>query len=66
MPSKQKRTIAVVEAELQAIVDWFASDDMQLEQATEQYEQAVRLLAELKELLSSVKNVITKLEPQAS
>lgn len=48
-------------ARLQAIVDWFESDEVDLEAAIAKYDEAAKLIAEIEKYLQSAKTRITKL-----
>ena len=46
-------------ADLQSIIDWFHSDDFNLDEAATQYQQAVALAAQIEHDLTTLKNQIT-------
>jgi exodeoxyribonuclease VII small subunit len=50
-----------LQAELQAILDWFESDDIDLEAAIKKYQQASLIIADMEKYLKTAKNKITKL-----
>jgi exodeoxyribonuclease VII small subunit len=56
-----KQTIAELQVELEAIITWFESDEVDIDKAAGQYEHGLKLAKELKERLHQTENAITKL-----
>lgn len=56
------KTTAELQAELEAIIDWFESDDVDIDQAAKKYEKGMELATELQKRLAETKNTITKLK----
>ena len=56
--ANEKKTLNQQIAELDKQVEWFYSDDFQLEQATEKYKAAVKLAKEIEENLEKLQNEI--------
>lgn len=48
-------------SQLAAIIDWFESDEVELDQAIIKYQQATKLLAEMEDYLKTAKNKIRKI-----
>ena len=48
-------------AELTEIIDWFESDDVNLDEAVVKYEQALKLTAEIESYLKTAENKIRRL-----
>ena len=57
-----KQTSSELQAELQDIIEWFESDDFDIDQATEKYERSQKIIEELTSRLNETKNKITKLK----
>lgn len=47
--------------ELQSIVDWFESDDVNLDEAVVKYQQALELIKQIEAYLKTTENKITKI-----
>lgn len=47
--------------QLAKIIDWFESDDVDLDQAISKYQQATKLLAEMENYLKTAENKIRKI-----
>jgi exodeoxyribonuclease VII small subunit len=56
-----KQTYQTMTAELTKIIDWFESDKVNLDQAVEKYEQALKLTAEIEAYLKNAENKIRKI-----
>jgi exodeoxyribonuclease VII small subunit len=56
-----KKTTQALQAELDAIIAWFESDDADIDQATAQYARGLEVAKELKKRLENTKNEIAKL-----
>jgi len=59
MAAKAK-TYAQLAGELQAIIDWFESDDVDLDEAVQKYQAANKLVEELEKYLKTAENHIKK------
>lgn len=57
-----KKTTAELQQELVDIIDWFASEEVDIDEAEQKYAQALKLAAEIQERLKTAKNNITKLQ----
>ena len=57
-----KKTINELQAELEAIISWFESDEVDIDQAETKYQRGLELTKELEQRLSETKNNITKLK----
>lgn len=62
----KEKTITDKIAELKTGVDWFYSDDFQLESATERYKELIALAKEIETDLAALKNEITVLSEDFS
>lgn len=51
-------------AELQAIIDWFEGEDVDLDKAVKKFEQANQLIDELEKYLKTAENKIRKINPK--
>lgn len=60
MPEK-KKTYQQLKTELDEVLEWFDSGDIDIEEAVEKYEKANKLLKELEKLLSEAELSIKKL-----
>jgi len=65
MPTK-KPDIAKLMNELDEIVRWFESDDVDLNEAIKKYERGNELIAKLKAQLKQAKNTVKKIETKFS
>jgi exodeoxyribonuclease VII small subunit len=63
-PIAQKNYQQLAE-ELAGIIDWFESDDVNLDQALIKYEKATKLLAQMEAYLKTAQNSITKITTKA-
>lgn len=52
-----------MQAELDALINWFESDDIDLDQAMVKYEQAQKLLHEMEDYLQKSEIKINKITP---
>ncbi len=50
-----------MQAELNDLVEWFESDEVNLDEAIDKYEQAARLIKEMEAYLVTVKNKVDKI-----
>ncbi len=63
MSANQKtKTYTQMSKELDAIIEWFESDKVNLEEAIDKYEEATRLLKLMEEYLNKAENKIKKIE----
>lgn len=62
MSKPNEKTISEQIAELDALIQWFESDDFSIEAAFDRYKQAEKLAAEIEKNLSAMKNDITVLK----
>jgi exodeoxyribonuclease VII small subunit len=60
MAAKEK-TYQELKTELDELLDWFESSDVDVDEATKKYEQASRLFAELEQKLKSAELIVKKL-----
>ena len=60
MAAKEK-TYQELKTELDELLDWFESSDVDVDEATKKYEQASKLLVELEEKLKSAELIVKKL-----
>lgn len=58
---KQLRTYRQIKAELDEVLLWFESDDIDIDEAIKKYEVAMKLTKELEEYLKDAENSIKKL-----
>ena len=65
MPTK-KPDIAKLMNELDEIVRWFESDDVDLNEAIKKYERGNELIVKLKAQLKQAKNTVKKIETKFS
>lgn len=56
------KSIMELQAELESIIAWFESDEVDIDKAEEQYKRGLELADELKKRLIETKNTITKLK----
>ncbi len=57
-----KKSVMELQAELESIIAWFESDEVDIDKAEEQYKHGLELADELKKRLEETKNNITKLK----
>ncbi|MDQ3123338.1 MAG: exodeoxyribonuclease VII small subunit [bacterium] len=57
-----KHTTAELQAELESIIAWFESEEVKIDNASEQYERGLQIAAELQKRLQNTQNKITKLK----
>ncbi len=60
-----KKSVTELQAELESIIAWFESDEVDIDKAEEQYKYGLELADELKKRLEETKNNITKLKQTA-
>ena len=53
---------AELEAELQAIITWFESDNFDVDQAVRKYERGLELVAQLEKYFDAAKNTVRQLK----
>lgn len=58
------KTYAQLRAELDGLLNWFDGDDIDIDQAVEKYEQALKLTKQLELYLQKAENKITKLKAE--
>ena len=59
--SKKPQTYQQLSDQLAALVDWFESDQVNLDQAVSKYEEAMELLKQMENHLKSAENKIKKI-----
>jgi exodeoxyribonuclease VII small subunit len=57
-----KQTTLELQAELEAVIDWFESDVMDIDKASKQYERGLKIAKELQARLEETKNTIIMLK----
>lgn len=57
----KENTYQELKTELDELLDWFESSDVDVDEATKKYEQASKLLVELEEKLKSAELIVKKL-----
>lgn len=64
MPEKAT-SFAALQAQLNQIIEWFESDQVDLDDAIEKYEEAAKLIKRMEDYLAAAENKIKKisLEP---
>jgi exodeoxyribonuclease VII small subunit len=62
--SKQTKTYQQMADELNALIEWFESDQVNLDEAVDKYEQAMSLLKNMEDFLKSAENKVTKIALQ--
>ncbi len=60
------RTTTELQAELENIISWFESDEVDIDSAADQYKRGLEITKELEGRLKETKNVITKLKQSFS
>lgn len=60
--AKAGKTYAQLSAELVAIIDWFESGQVELDEAIDKYEQASKLIKQLEAYLKTAENKIEKIK----
>lgn len=61
MAKDSKRDYRVLSAELAKIIDWFESDQINLDEAVIKYEQALKLINEIENYLKTAENKVKKI-----
>jgi exodeoxyribonuclease VII small subunit len=62
--SKQTKTYQQMADELNALIECFESDQVNLDEAVDKYEQAMSLLKNMEDFLKSAENKVTKIALQ--
>lgn len=60
--SAKKTNIQENMKQLEAIVEWFESDDVDIDEALQKYEEGLKLVSELQTDMKTAKNKFTKLQ----
>ena len=60
--SEKKANIQENMKQLEAIVEWFESDDVDIDEALQKYEEGLKLVNDLQKDMKSAKNKFTKLQ----
>lgn len=60
--SQNKPTTAELQNELDAIIAWFESDQVDIDQATRKYQQGLELVKQLQDRLKKAENIIKKVK----
>ena len=63
---KETRTLSEKIKDLESQIDWFYSDEFELEKATEKYKEATKLAQELQKDLNDLQNEIEVLKEDFS
>ena len=61
-----KKTAQELQAELDSVIAWFESEDMDIDNAAAKYEQGMKAAEELRQRLEETKNRIIKLRESFS
>ena len=61
MPTKP-RTYRQLQAELNQILDWFESGEVEIDQALAKYQQAMALIAEMEKYIKTAENQLKKIK----
>ena len=56
------KTVRELQTELEAIIAWFESDEVDIDRAEAEYERGLKIADELQKRLTETKNNITKLQ----
>lgn len=56
------KTTSELQAELEAVIAWFESDEADIDQTADQYKRGLEIADELQKRLAETKNTITKLK----
>ena len=59
--TKSAKTTSELQAELDELLVWFESDQVDIDDAVKKYEHGLKLVAELQERLKSAENTIKKI-----
>lgn len=59
--SKKPKTYQQMADELNGLIDWFESDDVNLDDAVDKYEEAMMLLEQMENYLKSAENKVNKI-----
>lgn len=57
-----KKSLSDLQTELESVINWFESDEADIDQAEAQYQRGLEIAEELKSRLEETKNNITKLK----
>lgn len=60
--SEKKASIQEKMKQLETIVEWFESDDVDIDEALQRYEEGLKLIDELQKDMKTAKNKFTKLQ----
>ena len=66
MAKEVKRDYQAMSAELMEIIEWFESDQVNLDEAIVKYEQALALIAEIENYLKTAENKVKKISTKFS
>lgn len=66
MPNNKPDTFKAKMERLEQIVEWFESEQSDLDEAISKFEEGNKLIAELKEHLSSAENTVQKIKKSFS
>lgn len=59
--SEKSKTYAQLSQELAKIIEWFESDQVDLDSAIDKYDEATKLIAQMEKYLKSAENKIKKI-----
>lgn len=62
MSAKNDSSIQQKMKQLEELVEWFESDDVDIDEALKNYEKAMKLASELEQDIKSAKNKFTKIK----
>lgn len=57
-----KKSLSDLQTELESVINWFESDEADIDQAEAQYQRGLEIAEELKSRLQETRNNITKLK----
>ncbi len=61
MVREDERNYQKMSAELAGVIEWFESDQVNLDEAVNKYEQALALIAEIEKYLKTAENKVKKI-----
>jgi exodeoxyribonuclease VII small subunit len=64
--AKTKENYQTLQAELVAIMEWFESDSVDVDEATKQYERGMEIVAKLESYLKNAEVTIEKIKTEFS
>ncbi|MEX0668381.1 MAG: exodeoxyribonuclease VII small subunit [Candidatus Saccharimonadales bacterium] len=64
--SKSTKTFQQQLEELEAIIEWFDSEDVDIDEAVTKFEQGTKLINDLKKHLSEVENKVTEVKNKST